>query len=100
METLRSGCEFDHSIRSENLEDSAAIGTVIRHFEFLTELVQGEDVSNTPGIEVDGCTAKIGLLGSLESPLVAMDAGRCSGWTDGVDVFRLREEMDHGLTVK
>ena len=100
METLRSGCEFDHPFRSENLEDTAAIGTVICQFEFLTQLVQGEDISNAPGIEVDGCMSKIGLLGSLESPLVAVDADRSSGWMDVVDVFRLREEMDRGLTVK
>ena len=59
-----------------------------------------QDIRNAPGIKVDGCMSKISLLGYLESPLVTVDADRSSGWTDIVDVFRLREEMNRGLTVK
>jgi hypothetical protein len=65
METLRSGFELNHSLSCENLEDTPAISTVICDPEFLTQLVKGEDVSNAPGIKVDGCTTKSGFLGSL-----------------------------------
>ena len=100
MQAIGCRLELDHPCRGKNLEDAISVRAIIRDLEFLTQLVERENVRNAPGIEINRSVPKIGHLSGLQRPLVAMDPNRSRSRTYVVDVLRLREKVNGRLAVE
>jgi hypothetical protein len=100
VETSRSRRKLDHPRRSEDLEDTPAIFAIVGDLKLLTKFIEGEDIGNTPIIEVNRSISEVGLLGSIHRTVVAMNPDRSSSRADVGDMLRLGEEVNRGLAIQ
>ena len=100
VETIWSRRKLDHPRRSKYLEDTPAIFAVVGDLKLLAKLIEGEDIGNTPSVEVNRSIPEVGLLGSVQCTFVAMNPDRSSSRANVGDMLRLGEEVNRGLAIQ
>ncbi len=94
VQSLWDWLEFKNPFFSVCMEDTTAIAAVVSDPKFLTEVVQGKDISNAMRVKIHRRVTKISFISHCKRSLVAMGQNRMLGWADVLDMVRVSKKAN------